>query len=53
VGDTIGALFGKYATLKVLAASGIEAPDNEYPPFIKIHPVDITLLESNAMANNM
>ena len=29
VGDTIGALFGKYATLKVFAASGILAPVKE------------------------
>jgi hypothetical protein len=26
----MGALFGKYCTLKVFASGGIEAPDNEY-----------------------
>ena len=30
IGDTIVALLGKYATEKVLASGGIEAPDSEY-----------------------
>jgi hypothetical protein len=30
IGATIGALFGKYATLKVFASGGIDAPESEY-----------------------
>jgi len=30
IGATIGALFGKYATEKVFASGGIEAPDSVY-----------------------
>ena len=30
IGDTIVALLGKYATEKVLASGGIDAPESEY-----------------------
>jgi hypothetical protein len=39
IGATIGALLGKYATEKVFASGGIDAPDRVY---FTVHPLAIT-----------
>jgi hypothetical protein len=46
IGATSGALFGKYATLKVFASGGIDAPESEYltvQPASKTHMVALNM----------